>query len=58
MSKNTAPVDIRHDHHRTVCRFGKAHIGDIVFPQIDLGRTSRPFHQHRLILSCESVVAE
>ena len=49
MRENAAPVDVRHQHDRTVDGFGKTHVGDIPLAQIDLGRAARAFHENRVI---------
>ena len=42
---DAAPVDAAGQDHRQIRCFGKAHIGDVAFAQIDLGRAARAFDQ-------------
>ena len=48
MREYPALVDVGNDDHRAINRLGKAHIGDIAFTQIDLGRRTGAFHHHDL----------
>ena len=42
---DAAPVDVRHQHHRDLRGGGKAHVGDVMGTQVDLGGAARAFHQ-------------
>ncbi len=43
VGKDTALINIRHHQHRAVYCLSKAHIGNIIFPQIYFRRTAGPF---------------
>ena len=46
-----ATLDVADQHHRQIGGLGKAHVGDVARPQIDLGRTPRPLDQHQIRLT-------
>ena len=49
MGEHSAPVDVRDKQYRTIDRFRKAHVGDVVITQIDFGRTAGAFDHHALV---------
>ncbi len=49
MSEDTTLVDIGDEDHRAAHRLGKAHVGDVIGAQVDLGRRARAFHHHHLV---------
>ena len=53
LGEDAALVDVRHQDHRALHRFGVAHVGDIVLTQVDLRRAARPFDDDALILRME-----
>jgi hypothetical protein len=47
MGEHAAAIDVGDQQHRTIHRFGIAHVGDVVGAQIDLGRAAGAFNYHR-----------
>ena len=56
VGKHAALVDVGHQDHRAVHRFGKAHIGDVAVAQVDLGRAAGAFHHHHVVLRLQPPV--
>ena len=53
LGENAAPVDVPGEKYRRIQHLGESHVHDIVFPQVDLGRTSRAFH---VVPGCKGIV--
>jgi hypothetical protein len=53
VGEHTAAIDIRDQHHRAVDRLGKAHIGNVTHPQIDLGGGAGTLDEHELVRAGE-----
>ncbi len=48
--KDPAPVDIAHQQYRRLCHLRHAHVDDVVFPEVDLCRTSGAFNNNDVVL--------
>ena len=55
MRKHATAINIGNQQYRAVHRFGKAHIGDIIFTQINFSRAARAFDQHHIILLLQTL---
>ena len=53
LCKYAAPVNVSGKKYRNIQHFGKTHIDNIIFFQIDLRRTPRPFYNKNIILFCQ-----
>ena len=53
LRNHPAPVNVPHQHHRHIRRAGKAHIGNIPRPQIDLGRAAGSLDNHQINFSLQ-----
>ena len=51
---HAAPVDVADQHDRQIRRAGEAHVGDVVLPQVDLGRAAGALDQHQVGLAAQS----
>ncbi|MDR9033675.1 hypothetical protein FEP52_03080 [Burkholderia multivorans] len=49
MREHAAAVDVGDQHDRTVDALGKAHVRDVAFAQVDLGRAAGTFDDHRVV---------
>ena len=56
MGKHATLIDVGNNNHRTVGLFRKAHVGNIIGPQVDLGGAASAFHYHYLILLFKAAV--
>jgi len=54
VGKDSAPVDVGHQQDRAICGFGKPHVRDVIFPEIDFCRGARSLHQNHPMLPCET----
>ena len=50
-----AAVDVADQHHRHRRRAGKAHVGNVALPQIDLCRAARAFDNHQIATRAQPV---
>jgi len=51
--ENAAAIDVGDQQDRTVRGLGKAHVGDIVRSQIDLGRAAGAFDDNRVMVGSQ-----
>ena len=56
LGENAAPVDVPGEKYRRIQHLSESHVHDIVFPQVDLGRTSRAFHNDHIEAGCQGIV--
>ncbi|MNJ57905.1 hypothetical protein D3C77_535160 [compost metagenome] len=56
MGKHPTTVDVGNQDHRTVHRFGKAHVGNITGTQVDLRRRARALDHHHRVLRKQALV--
>ncbi|MNZ89233.1 hypothetical protein D3C78_1081440 [compost metagenome] len=56
MGENPAAIDIGNQQHRTIHRFGEAHVGDVASTQIDFRRRACAFDHHQRIRRAQALV--
>lgn len=49
MREHAAAIDVGDEHDRAVDALGKAHVRDVAFAQVDLGRAAGAFDDHRVV---------
>ena len=55
MGKDPTAINVRHQNHRAIHHFGKAHIGNIVVTQVDFRRTACAFGDNHIITGRETL---
>ena len=55
LRKDAAPVDIAREQDRRVHKLGKTHVDNIVLPQVDLRRGTRPLDDEDVVLRRETL---
>ena len=56
MREHAAFVNVSNQNHGAVDLFGKAHVGNVAFAQIDFRRTASTFHQHLRVIGTQASV--